>query len=85
MEIISAREFKSHQDKYFDMVKKGIDVIIKSRDRGSFKIIPIKKDDSLMSEEEFFAKLDKSMKQIENGECRTFESYEELEKYVDTL
>ncbi len=85
MEVISAREFRSHQGKYFDMVKKGIDVIIKSRGRGSFKITPITEDDTLMSKEEFWAKVDRGIKQIENGQYLRFDTYEEFEKYADSL
>ncbi len=85
MEVISAREFRSHQGKYFDMVKKGIDVIVKSRGRGSFKITPVTEDDTLMSKEEFWAKVDRGIKQIENGEGTTFETFEDFKKYADSL
>ncbi len=85
MEIISAREFRSHQGKYFDMVKRGIDIIIKSRNRGSFKITPVTEDDTLMTKEEFFAKIDRGIEQIKNGEYLRFDTYEEFEKYADSL
>ncbi len=85
MEVISAREFRSHQGKYFDMVKKGIDVIIKSRGRGSFKITPVIEDDTLMTKEEFWAKVDKGIEQIENGQGTTFETFEDFKKYADSL
>ncbi len=46
------------------MIKKGIDIVIKSRDKGSFKIVPITEDDTLMTKEAFFAKVDKGIEQI---------------------
>ncbi|MBS9773949.1 MAG: type II toxin-antitoxin system Phd/YefM family antitoxin [Tenacibaculum sp.] len=85
MEVISTREFRAQQGKYLEMVNKGISVILKSRDKGSFKIVPVEKDDTLMSEEEFFAKLDKSMQQIKEGKSKTFTSAQELQNYMDNL
>ena len=41
MEVISAREFRTNQSKYLDMVKRGEEVILKSRGLGSFHIRPI--------------------------------------------
>ena len=41
MEVISAREFRTNQSKYLGMVKRGEEVILKSRDLGSFHIRPI--------------------------------------------
>ena len=41
MEVISAREFRTNQSKYLCMVKRGEEVILKSRGLGSFHIRPI--------------------------------------------
>ncbi|WP_260389116.1 hypothetical protein [Weeksella virosa] len=41
-------------------MKEGEDVILKSRENGRFKLVPITEDDTLMSKEEFFNKLDRS-------------------------
>ncbi len=64
------------------MVNNGVSIILKSRDKGSFKIVPVEKDDTLISEEEFFAKLDKSMQQIKEGKSKTFTSAQELQNYI---
>ncbi len=85
MEIISSRKFRDNQGKYFEMVRNGVDVIVKSRNRGSFKIVPISDDDTLMSKEDFFAKLDKSLEQIKQGEKITFNSSKEAIKYFESL
>ena len=37
------------------------EVVIKSRDFGSFKLVPLTEDDTLMSKEEFFAKIDQAI------------------------
>lgn len=41
MEIITAREFRANQTKYFGKARQGEDVILKSRGLGSFRLIPI--------------------------------------------
>ena len=67
MLVISTREFREKQSKYLGMVSNGEDVVLKSRKEGSFKIVPIKRDDSLMSKEEFYAKLERSAQNIIEG------------------
>ena len=37
------------------------------------KIVPVKRDDTLMSKEEFYAKLDRSMQQIKEGKLHTLD------------
>lgn len=40
MTIVSARDFRANQGKYFSMVNSGEHVILKSRE-GSFRLVPI--------------------------------------------
>jgi hypothetical protein len=55
------------------MVANGEDVVLKLRKEGSFKIVPIKRDDALMSKEEYYAKLDRSIQQIKEGKLHTLD------------
>lgn len=71
MLVVSTREFREKQGKYLGMVAKGEDIVLKSRKEGSFKIVPIKRDDTLMSKEEYYAKLDRSIQQIKEGKLHT--------------
>jgi len=71
MLVISTREFRERQGKYLGMVANGENVVLKSRKEGSFKIVPLQRDDTLMSKEEFYAKLDKSIQQIKDGKLHT--------------
>ena len=71
MLVISTREFRERQGKYLGMVANGENVILKSRKEGSFKIVPLQRDDTLMSKEEFYAKLDRSIQQIKDGKLNT--------------
>lgn len=67
------------------MIKKGIDIVIKSRDKGSFKIVPITEDDTLMTKEAFFAKVDKGIEQIKNGQSYTMLPGENLEDFLNRI
>lgn len=83
--IITARDFRGEQGKYFAMVASGADVVIKSRDHGSFKLVPVTDDDTLFSKEAFFAKLDLAEKEIAEGKGRSFENADEAIAYFQSL
>ena len=85
MLVISTREFREKQGKYLKMVAKGEDVVLKSRNEGSFKLTPVTEDDTLMSKEEFFAKIDKALDEARQGKGIKITSKEELEAYFDSL
>jgi antitoxin YefM len=72
MLVISTREFRANQKSYLEKVDRGLELLIRRGKNKSYKIVPVKEDDSLMSKEEFYAKLDRSLEQYKNGE------YEEL-------
>jgi len=67
MLVISIREFRANQGKYLSMASEGQDIILKSRSKGSFRIIPLTEDDTLMSKEEYFANIDRSLQEIKEG------------------
>jgi antitoxin (DNA-binding transcriptional repressor) of toxin-antitoxin stability system len=73
MLVVSTREFRERQGKYLGMVANGEDVVLKSRKEGSFKIVPLQRDDALMSKEEFYAKLDRAIQQIKDGQLHTLD------------
>lgn len=85
MIVISTREFREKQGQFLKMVKDGEDVIVKSRDNGSFKLVPITEDDTLMSKEDFFKKLDRSLQQAKEGKTIKIESSNELKNLIDSL
>ena len=49
------------------------------------KLVKEKNDSALMTKEEYFAKLKRAEKQIEQGEYMTFESAEALDEYIRSL
>lgn len=49
MIVISTREFRANQTKFLDMARNGEDVILKSRSSGSFKLIPVETEYTIVS------------------------------------
>lgn len=84
MEVISSRDFRSQMSEYMRKALK-TDVIIKSRSLGSFKLVPVTEDDTLMSKKEFFAKIDQALKNIEAGNFVEVRTREELHDFLDSL
>ena len=84
MTIVTSREFRSNQSKYFSLVNKGEDVILKSR-AGAFRIVPVTKDDTVMSKSEYRKMLKRAEEQIASGESTKVESMEELNSFLESL
>ena len=71
--------------KYLDLVSKGQDVILRSRHLGSFRLTPVVDDDGVMSEQAFYAKIDHSIKQAEEGKVFRQHEGESASDFVDRL
>jgi antitoxin (DNA-binding transcriptional repressor) of toxin-antitoxin stability system len=84
MLVVSSREFREKQKSYLDKVDEGVEVLIQRGNR-SYKILPVRDDDTLMTREEFFAKIDKSLEEVKQGKCTTVKSREELRAFLDSL
>lgn len=84
MTIITSREFRSNQSKYFTLANKGEDVILKSR-VGSFRILPVTKDDTLMSKTEYLQMLKNAENQIAAGKSTKIASIDELNSFLESL
>ena len=66
MTVVSIRDFRANQSKYLGLAAGGESVILTSR-TGSFKIVPVTEDDSLVSKKEFFDRVDEARKSIAEG------------------
>lgn len=85
MLIISSREFRANTGRYLDMVAKGIDVILKSRNSGSFRLVPVKESDVVMSEKEFYEKVNRSIMQAEEGRVIRQDEGESVDDFIDRM
>jgi len=85
MVIISSRDFRSNQSKYLKMAAEGKGVVLKTRSLGSFKIVPVSEDDTIMSKEDFLQRVDEGRKQIDEGRYTEIGSKEELDAFLNDL
>lgn len=85
MLIISSREFRDNLKSYLDKIDSGLEVLVQRNKNRSYKIVPISEDDTLMSKEEFFAKIDRSLQEAKEGKVKTFSTKEEFHSFLETL
>jgi len=72
MLVISTREFREKQGKYLNLAAKGEDIVLKSRGKGSFKLVPVTEDDTLMSKEELDAVIERGLQNIKAGKTKRY-------------
>lgn len=65
MLVISARDFRTNQTKFLDMVNNGEDVVLKSREKGSFRLVPVKEEDTI-SNRDLLADLKGALQQVKD-------------------
>ena len=67
MLVISMREFRTNQSKYLGLVKEGKEVILKSRENGSFALTPVTEFTTLIPKE-YVLESDEDLKRAITGE-----------------
>lgn len=85
MLIVSSGEFRANQKDYLDKVDKGEEIVVQRGKDKSYKIVPVKKDDTLMTREEFFAKIDRALKEADEGKMYRVKTKAELKEYINNL
>lgn len=84
MVVVSSREFRANQGKYFDLARTN-DVVITSRAHGSYRLVPVTEEDTVMTKEELYQKIDKGIREVREGKGYRVTTKEELERYLDSL
>lgn len=84
MTVISIRDFRSNQSKYLNLASNGESVILTSR-TGSFRIVPVTADDSVMTKAEFEAKIEAARAEILAGKGTTVNGKAELNSFLEAL
>lgn len=64
MIVISTRDFRANQTKFLDMVNNGEDIVLKSREKGSFKLVPIREEDSIIGKRDLMAEIRGALQQV---------------------
>ena len=85
MIVISSRDFRYNQSKYLGLAANGQGVVLTTRNLGSFKIVPITEEDTLITKEQLYKKIDKGIQEIKEGKGYRVGSKEELERFLDSL
>jgi len=85
MLVVSSREFRDNQKAYLDKVDNGVDVLIQRGRNKSYKVSQVAYDDTLMSKEDFLAKLDRATKSIKEGKGIVLNNAEEIDAFFDNL
>ena len=84
MVVVSSREFRANQKKYFDLAQSNL-VVIKSRNHGSYKLIPVEDSDFIMNETELLAKINRGIAEYEQGKAIAMSAGETSEAYIARL
>lgn len=64
MEIVSTRDFRSNQGMYLDMAKAGKDIVIKSRNHGSFRIVPVNVSNIASDDDELTGRICQGLREV---------------------
>lgn len=84
MVVVSSREFRANQRKYFDLARYN-DVVITSRSYGSYRLVPITKDDTLVDRETLDAKIRQGIADYEAGKVHRMNEGESSEDFLGRL
>ena len=66
MLVISTRDFRANQTKFLNMANNGEDIVLKSRDNGSFKLVPVKENDDLIEKRDLMQELKGALQQVKD-------------------
>lgn len=84
MVIVSSREFRTNQKKYFALALSN-DVVIKSRNHGSYKLVPITDDDSVINADTLQAKIARGIAEFEHGKVVAISEGESIEGFLNRM
>lgn len=85
MLVISSREFRANQKSYLDKIDEGVEILIQRSKNKSYKIVPVGDDDTVMSKEDFFAKIDLSIQQAKEGKTIKQNDGESIHDFLDRV
>ena len=85
MLVVSANEFKNKQESYLEKIDAGIEILIQNRKKKKYKIVPVPDDDTLMSKEAFYEKIDRSLQEAEEGKTIAMLPNESLDDFLTRI
>ena len=84
MVVVSSREFRANQRKYFDLAHRNV-VVITSRSHGSYRLVPIAEDDILVDPATLEAKIRQGIADYEAGKVHRMKEGESSEDFLGRL
>ena len=84
MVVVSSREFRANQRKYFDLARVN-DVVITSRSHGSYRLVPIAEGDALIDRATLEAKIRQGIADYEAGKVHRMKDEESSEDFLGRL
>lgn len=79
MLVISSREFRQNQKMYLNLVDNNEQVIVQRGKDKAYKILPVSANDTCLTEEDFYAKIDYSLRQADEGKVSKLTEAEQKE------
>lgn len=76
MIIIGARDFRESQGKYLEKALNGSDLILTTRDYGSFRIVPVRSEDKVYNDAELDEMVQSAIAEYEAGETISYTAKE---------
>lgn len=84
MVVVSSREFRANQSKYFDLALVN-DVVITSRTHGSYRLVPVKENDMLLNEETLNEKIRQGIADYESGKVYRMREGESSDDFLGQM
>lgn len=84
MITVSARDFRESQSKFLQKALEGQDVILTTRDYGSFRLTPVTESDKVYSKKELTQMIHEAVAEYGSGETIPYTA-KELEDLADNL
>jgi hypothetical protein len=84
MVVVSSREFRANQRKYFDLARVN-DVVITSRSHGSYRLVPISEEDTLIDRDTLDAKIRQGIADYEAGKVHRMQENESTDAFLERM
>ena len=84
MVVVSSREFRANQRKYFSLARTN-DVVITSRTFGNYKLMPLNDEDMLIDESKLDAKIKQGIADYEAGKVHRMKEEETVDEFLGRM
>ncbi|MBO4481348.1 MAG: type II toxin-antitoxin system prevent-host-death family antitoxin [Bacteroidales bacterium] len=84
MVVVTSRDFRANQSKYFDIARRQ-DLVIVSKSKGSFKLIPVSQDDTLIDKKVLYAKIEKGIREQAEQQGIAMKEKESGEEFINRM